>query len=122
MVLFGAFSSFAQVTISVKEGNGTWTSSNGNGTWHARWSSSELEGFTFSANANNMQYSNGNIAGCVLENNDQSIIMLSSDRQVRHNVLGELVVPYLTMFATKKTTVVQPQMLISQEKFLMMKR
>lgn len=63
MVLFGAFSSFAQVTISVKEGNGTWTSSNGNGTWHARWSSSELEGFTFSANANNMQYSNGNIAG-----------------------------------------------------------
>ena len=63
LVLFGAFSSFAQVTISVKEGNGTWTSSNGNGTWHARWSSSELEGFTFSANANNMQYSNGNIAG-----------------------------------------------------------
>lgn len=51
--------------------------------------------------------SNGNIAGCVLENNDQSIIMLSSDRDLRHNVLGELVVPYLTMFATKKTTVGQ---------------
>ena len=63
MVLFGALSTFAQVTVSVKEGNGTWTSSNGNGTWHARWSSTELEGFTFAANANNMQYSNGNIAG-----------------------------------------------------------
>ena len=50
---------------------------------------------------------NGNVAGCVLENNDQAIIMLSSEREVRHNVLGELVVPYLTMFAAKKTTVGQ---------------
>ena len=48
----------------------------------------------------------GNLAGCVLENNDQSIIMLSSNRELRHNVLGELVVPYLTMFAAKKTTTV----------------
>ena len=62
-LLFGALSALGQVTISVKEGNGTWTSSNANGTWHAKWSSSELEGFSFAANANNMQYSNGNIAG-----------------------------------------------------------
>ncbi len=54
---------FAETTIEVKEGNGTWTASNGTKTWHAQWSSSVLDGFTFSANANNMQYSNGYVAG-----------------------------------------------------------
>ena len=54
---------FAETLVEVKEGTGTWTSSNANGTWHSKWSSSVLEGFTFSANANNMQYSNGYIAG-----------------------------------------------------------
>jgi hypothetical protein len=54
---------FAETLVEVKEGNGTWTSSNSNKTWHSQWSSDVLEGFTFSANANNMQYSNGYIAG-----------------------------------------------------------
>ncbi len=54
---------FAETTVEVKEGNGQWTSSNGNKTWHAKWSSTVLEGFALSANANNMQYSNGYVAG-----------------------------------------------------------
>lgn len=63
LALLSSLSTWAQVTVNIKEGTGVWTSSNGNKTWHARWSSTELEGFTLSANANNMQYSNGNIAG-----------------------------------------------------------
>ena len=63
LALFGSLTTWAQVTVNIKEGTGEWTSSNSNKTWHARWSSTELEGFTLSANANNMQYSNGNIAG-----------------------------------------------------------
>ena len=54
---------FAETLVEVKEGNGTWTSSNSNKTWHAKWSSTVLEGFALSANANNMQYSNGYVAG-----------------------------------------------------------
>lgn len=46
---------------------------------------------------------NGNLCGCVLENNDQSIIMLTSDRELRHNVVTNLVCPYLKLFAQKKT-------------------
>ncbi|MBQ5765297.1 MAG: SpoIID/LytB domain-containing protein [Clostridia bacterium] len=52
----------------------------------------------------------GNLAGSVLESNDQSIIMLSSNREHRHNVLGELVIPYITMFASKKSTIIQTAM------------
>ena len=63
LALFSSLTTWAQVTVNIKEGTGEWTSSNSNKTWHARWSSTELEGFTLSANANNMQYSNGNIAG-----------------------------------------------------------
>lgn len=43
----------------------------------------------------------GNITGCVLENNDQSIIMLTSDREKRHRTVTELVCPYLKVFANK---------------------
>ena len=46
---------------------------------------------------------NGNMGGCVLENNDQTIIMLTSDRELRHNMVAELVCPYLKLFAAKKT-------------------
>ena len=54
---------FAETIVEVKEGAGSWTASNGNGTWHSKWASNVLEGLTFSANANNMQYSNGFVAG-----------------------------------------------------------
>lgn len=54
---------FAETIVEVKEGAGSWTASNGNGTWHSKWASNVLEGLTFSANANNMQYSNGYVAG-----------------------------------------------------------
>lgn len=46
--------------------------------------------------------SNGNLGGCVLENNDQTIIMLTSDRELRHTIVSDLVCPYLKLFATKK--------------------
>ena len=53
----------AETVVEVREGLGTWTSSNANKTWHAVWSSTEVAGFTFAANANNMQYAGGFIAG-----------------------------------------------------------
>ena len=46
---------------------------------------------------------NGNLGGCILENNDQSIIMLTSERELRHNIVSNLVSPYLKLFASKKT-------------------
>lgn len=52
-----------EASTEIKDGNGEWTASNGNGTWHSRWSSTAVEGLTFSASANNMQYSNGYVAG-----------------------------------------------------------
>ena len=42
---------------------GTFTASNDNKTWHSRWESNELQGFSFSASANNMTTSGNNIAG-----------------------------------------------------------
>lgn len=45
----------------------------------------------------------GNLAGCVLENFDQTIIMLTNDRELRHKVVTDLVCPYLKLFANKKT-------------------
>jgi len=45
----------------------------------------------------------GNLGGCVLENNDQAIIMLTSDKELRHNIVKNLVCPYLKLFAGKKT-------------------
>ena len=44
----------------------------------------------------------GNLAGCVLENFDQTIIMLTNDRELRHKVVTDLVCPYLKLFANKK--------------------
>ena len=52
-----------EASTEIKQGNGEWTASNGNGTWHSRWSSTSLDGLTFSASANNMQYSNDYVAG-----------------------------------------------------------
>lgn len=46
--------------------------------------------------------SSGNIAGCVLESNDQAIIILTSDRNLRHRVVHDLVCPYLKLFADRK--------------------
>lgn len=46
---------------------------------------------------------NGNLGGCVLENNDQAIIMLTSERGLRHNIVSNLVCPYLKLFSDKKT-------------------
>lgn len=45
----------------------------------------------------------GNLCGSVLENNDQSIIMLTSDRELRHGIVTNLVCPYLKLFANKST-------------------
>ncbi len=47
--------------------------------------------------------SKGCLAGCVLENNDQAIIMLTGDKVLRHRVVSDLVCPYLNFFADKKT-------------------
>ena len=44
----------------------------------------------------------GNLAGCVLENFDQTIIKLTNDRELRHKVVTDLVCPYLKLFANKK--------------------
>ena len=46
---------------------------------------------------------NGNLGGCVLESNDQSIIMLTSDKELRQHIVTNLVCPYLKLFANKKT-------------------
>jgi len=54
--------------------------------------------------------SDGNLGGCVLENNDQSIIMLTSERQLRHSIVTNLVCPYLKIFAVKKNDVNQNTM------------
>ena len=55
--------SMVEGVANIKEGCGRFTSSNANGTWHSRWESTEVPGLILSANANNMQYTNGNIAG-----------------------------------------------------------
>lgn len=44
----------------------------------------------------------GKLGGCVLESSDQSIIMLTADRELRHRLIGDLVCPYLQIFAGKK--------------------
>ena len=46
----------------------------------------------------------GVLGGCVLENNDQSIIMLTADRDIRHELLSFLVCPYLKMLVGKVPT------------------
>lgn len=46
---------------------------------------------------------NGNLGGCVLESNDQVIIMLTSDRELRHSIVTNLVCPYLKLFGSKET-------------------
>ena len=45
----------------------------------------------------------GNLAGCLIESQDQAIIILTNDRELRHRVVTELVCPYLKLFAGKKT-------------------
>lgn len=44
----------------------------------------------------------GLLGGCVMENNDQAIIMLTSDREVRHELIEDLVCPYLKLIVGKK--------------------
>ncbi len=44
----------------------------------------------------------GAVAGCLLESNDQAIILLTSDRDLRHRVVSDLVCPYLKDFSNKK--------------------
>lgn len=44
----------------------------------------------------------GVLGGAVLENSDQTIIMLTKDKDIRHSLLSDLVCPYITLFATKK--------------------
>ena len=44
----------------------------------------------------------GNCGGCVLERADQSLILLTDDFALRHEISGDLVCPYLAHFAGKK--------------------
>lgn len=53
----------AETSIEILVANGSFTASNANGTWHSKWESSELAGFSLSANANNMTTSGDYIAG-----------------------------------------------------------
>ncbi len=43
----------------------------------------------------------GVLGGAVLESNDQAIIMLTADREIRHEIVHDLVCPYLKMLAGK---------------------
>ena len=47
----------------------------------------------------------GMLGGCVLENNDQAIIMLTSEREMRQSLVSQLVCPYLKIFSGKKSGV-----------------
>ena len=53
----------AETSVEILASNGTFTASNANGTWHSKWESSQLAGFSLSANANNMTTSGDYIAG-----------------------------------------------------------
>ena len=53
----------AEASIEILASKGEFTASNANGTWHSKWESSELAGFSLSANANNMTTSGDYIAG-----------------------------------------------------------
>ena len=53
----------AEASVEIMATTGTFTASNANNTWHSKWESSEVAGFSFSANANNMQAAGDYIAG-----------------------------------------------------------
>ena len=53
----------AATSVEILASSGSFTASNANGTWHSKWESSELAGFSLSANANNMTTEGGYIAG-----------------------------------------------------------
>lgn len=53
----------AETSVEILKSAGTFTASNPDGTWHSKWESSELAGFSLSANANNMTTSGDYIAG-----------------------------------------------------------
>ena len=53
----------AEATVEILASNGAFTVSNSEGQWHSKWESNEVAGFSFSASANNMQYSGNYIAG-----------------------------------------------------------
>ena len=53
----------AETSVEVLVSKGSFTASNANGDWHSKWESSELAGFSFSANANNMTTEGDYIAG-----------------------------------------------------------
>ena len=44
----------------------------------------------------------GQLGGCVMENNDQAIILLTGDREIRHSVLMSLVCPYIKLLSGKQ--------------------
>lgn len=53
----------ATISLEILASKGHFTASNANGTWHSKWESSEVEGFSLAASANNMTTSNDFIAG-----------------------------------------------------------
>ena len=53
----------AETSVEILASTGSFTASNANGTWHSKWESSVLDGFSLSANANNMTTSGDYIAG-----------------------------------------------------------
>lgn len=46
----------------------------------------------------------GQLGGCVMENNDQAIILLTSERELRHTLLSSLVCPYIKLLSEKEIT------------------
>ncbi len=50
-----------EIRTRVSLSSGTFTASNGTGTFHSKWSSSDVNGFTFGTSLNNMQGSDDNI-------------------------------------------------------------
>ena len=53
----------AETSVEILASTGSFTASNANGTWHSKWESNQLDGFSLSANANNMTTSGDYIAG-----------------------------------------------------------
>lgn len=57
----------------------------------------------------------GQLGGCVMENNDQAIILLTGDREIRHSVLMSLVCPYIRLLSGKQISVATEQVQTGNE-------
>ncbi len=60
------------------------------------------EDYTLPESAIPLVTENGILGGCVLESNDQAIILLTNEKKLRHKIINELICPYLQIFAKKE--------------------